>query len=206
MMSKKKEWIIKVSPELEKNLIASATEVYCNGCDLYDDALALYEIGRYSRSTALAILAEEEFSKALLLSACAAEKRWDSNIYKVLREHNIKQAFAEALRNRVEWLKVACHTSISAGESVDKQRALAENPPDYVKAEMKEKFEKICKKPVNDYLKQDSLYVSINENGSVKSAPKSISEIQAKNVISETLKAKDAVEILLNGRNKTNIE
>jgi AbiV family abortive infection protein len=205
-MSKKHGWNKEVTPARKLQLEKSARASFANGCSLHDDALALYSLGRFPRAAALAVLAEEEFSKAFLLSTCAEERRWDSNIYKALREHNKKQGFAEALRDHVDWYTQAYLDSIIAGEPPESQELMATNPPAEINSSRREKVESRWKKPIKDFLKQDAFYVSINEEGAVKSLPETIEETKAKQCLDESQKLRMAIDILLNGRSSVNVQ
>ena len=97
MARKKEVWNKTVDENLKKNLMLTAYAAYENGCELSKDARILFDVQRYSRATALAILAEEEFCKAFTLKMSADNYRWDSSLYLALRNHANKQGLAEAL-------------------------------------------------------------------------------------------------------------
>jgi len=203
-MAKKQGWKKVVTPNRKLRLEESAQASFENGCALHEDALVLYSSGRFARAAALAVLAEEEFSKAFLLSTCAVEQRWDSNIFKSLREHNMKQSLAEVLRDQVDWYTRAYHSSVAAGDAPEVQELLATNPPPEIDAERREKAEKRWKNPIKDYLKQNAFYVSIDEEGAIKSVPGRLGESEAKQCIDESEKIRMALHILLHGPQITN--
>ena len=80
----------------------TARAAYENGCSLINDAVTLFEVGRFPRAAALAILAEEEFSKSFMLINCAMQSRWDSAMFNALFRHAEKQAFTESMRDLLE--------------------------------------------------------------------------------------------------------
>lgn len=102
-MAKQNEWSKIVTPRIKGNMGESARAAYQNGCALHDDALLLFDGERFPRSAALAILAEEEFSKAFILFISVNQGRWDSNTYKALRQHPQKQGIAEGMRAHFDW-------------------------------------------------------------------------------------------------------
>ncbi|MFQ6334748.1 AbiV family abortive infection protein [Methylophilus sp. 3sh_L] len=168
----KEGWVKAVNEKLQKDLELVAQAAYDNGCELLNDAQFLYEAHRYSRATALSILAEEELSKAFTLKLSAANKRWDSNLYSALRSHANKQGLAEALVEYIIWLK----------KSIELVGGLAWTFSDEEKfKEVVAKAKKRLRKPVKDHLKQDALYVSLHENGKLKSRPKDITRADAEN-------------------------
>ena len=98
-MDKKSDWVVTVTKELRQDMEITARAAYKNGCNLRQDAIVLFEAGRFPRAAALAILAEEEFSKAFILIISAQQGRWDSTIFKSLRRHSSKQAMSETMSN-----------------------------------------------------------------------------------------------------------
>lgn len=73
-----------VDEPLRSRLVESARAAYQSGCTLLSDAKTLIDTERYCRAGALAILAEEEYSKAFVLCICADTRRWDSVIFRSL--------------------------------------------------------------------------------------------------------------------------
>ncbi len=102
-MSKKDDWVVQMTPELRRDMEKTAHAAYENGSNLRQDAVTLFEACRYPRAVALAILAEEEFSKALILKGCAEQGRWDSNLYKALHKHPEKQGISEGIKEYAIW-------------------------------------------------------------------------------------------------------
>jgi AbiV family abortive infection protein len=96
---KNNEWIDSMTPHLKLDMKETEHQAYTNGCSLIDDAELLYQAKRYARAMALAVLAEEEFSKAFILRMSLNDNRWDSTIYQSLRRHSNKQGIAESMRD-----------------------------------------------------------------------------------------------------------
>lgn len=170
MAVNKEPWIKTVDEKLQKDLEHVAQAAFDNGCELLNEARFLFESDRYSRATALSILAEEELSKAFIVKMSASNKRWDSNIYLSLRRHADKQGIAEALVKYILWLKQT--TELLGG--------LAWTFSDETKfKEVVAAAKKRLRKPVKDHLKQDALYVSLSEDGKIQSVPKDITRDDA---------------------------
>lgn len=92
------EWSHTVDEKLQKKLRASARTCQSNGDSLLDEADLLAAAGKFNRATALTVLAEEEFAKALVLRDAAFQRRWDSNQFKALTQHEKKQKIAAVMR------------------------------------------------------------------------------------------------------------
>jgi hypothetical protein len=122
-VAKQNEWSKIVTPRIKGNMGESARAAYQNGCALHDDALLLFDGERFPRSAALAILAEEEFSKAFILFISVNQGRWDSDIYKALRQHPQKQGIAEGMRAHFE----GCPILVLIELSVQSSRVFALN-------------------------------------------------------------------------------
>ena len=110
-MGKKRNWVDQVTPELMRDLEETAHAAYINGSNILQDAEILFKAVRYPRASALAILAEEEFSKAFILKNCAIQGRWDAAVYNGLRKHSQKQGISVFLREYVRW-SVDNHTKV----------------------------------------------------------------------------------------------
>lgn len=187
MADKGQGWKKDVDEQLMKDLELAAHAAYDNGCELSLDARLLFESHRYSRATALAILAEEEFSKAFTLKLSADNKRWDSALYASLRSHAIKQGLAEAVVNYIEVEKAKARWIGGFTSAYPDEKKVKE-----VVAAAKERL----RKPVKDHLKQDALYVSISKEGKIKSIPKNITREEAENSLFQTELFKINVDIL----------
>jgi len=87
----------KFDEKISENLKKGSQACYKNGNDLLFDASILFDRERYARATSLAILAEEEFSKAMILQLSSNNGRWDKDLYEALRKHEKKQAVSGAL-------------------------------------------------------------------------------------------------------------
>lgn len=196
-MSKKGDWVKEVTPELYNSMQASIEAAYNNACSLLDDSELLLKNKRYSRATALSILAEEEFSKSYILLSCLKQSRWDSNIYKSLKTHSTKQGISEAARNHFNWT----NENIRKTEELNKTSEVKLEPmlfPDEDKTkELKELANSRFKKPINDHVKQNSFYVSLDKNANIMSTPTIITELNAKQSIAEAKEFKTITETLM---------
>lgn len=189
MAENKEGWVKLVDEKLKKELELAAHASYDNGCELMKDARILFESQRFSRATALAILAEEEFCKAFTLKLSADNYRWDSSMFKGLHSHASKQGLAEAVVSYSDWEKETFRLSvgIAAGQYPDENKV----------KEIVLKAKKRMSKPIKDHLKQDALYVSISKDGKIKSQPKYITKEQAESSLLNSDKFEAHVAIVL---------
>ncbi|QDC44764.1 AbiV family abortive infection protein [Methylophilus medardicus] len=181
-------WTRSVDEKLKNDLEISAQAVYDHGCELIKDARLFFESHRYSSALALAILAEEELSKAFVLKQSAENLRWDSTVYNSLRDHASKQGLAQAVVNYIEWEKARARALggfKSAYPDANKVR-------DIVAAEKAQLRQK-----VKDRCKQDALYVSITKDGKIQSLPKKFTREDAEKSLLDTEKFQDNVALLL---------
>lgn len=160
-------------------MLAAAQASHSNGCSLREDALLLFRADRFARAAALAILSEEEFSKAFILGICAKDGRWDSNIHLALRTHSNKQGISEAMANYLDWF-----TDNAMRVAEMNRVTLVSSSPGLIPPQ--EKMEDLLgtarsrfAKPIRDYLKQDAFYVAIDEDGATKSTPGSVTKSEA---------------------------
>nr|WP_255777291.1 AbiV family abortive infection protein [Halomonas desiderata] len=163
----------------------AAHATYENGCALRDDALVLYEASRFARATALAVLAEEEFSKAFMLIICVGQDRWDSNIYKALTKHGDKQGISAAMREYAEWFVDNYKRVEAANRYSLVRRKPSMHPGDERMKEILETAKNTAKRPPKDKVKQRSFYVGIGKDGRATSIPGSGSQKQACEYLSE---------------------
>jgi AbiV family abortive infection protein len=175
----------------------TARAAYENGCSLRQDAITLFEAARFPRAAALAILAEEEFSKALIIILCSGQPRWDSNIFKALRRHLEKQSLSETMRSYYGWF-VANHKRV-----MERNRfALIPIPfsiyPDHEKMEaIISKGKSYIKKPIKDFLKQDCFYVSCDERAKLSCTPDSIGQKEAQSCLDESDEFREITELAM---------
>ena len=200
-MAKHSEWVKTVTPDIRKNMEACAHAAYINGRALRDDAILLYKATRYPRAAALAILAEEEFSKAFILRTCANQDRWDSNVFCALRTHAKKQGISEGMLIYVEWLKENIRRVMELNRS-----SLVPSQPCALPT--KETWEEILgttksrfSKPVRDHFKQDALYVSLDAEARLKSIPDSVTQSDAERCLKDSEQFQLVTEVLLGDPN-----
>lgn len=196
-MAKQGDWTKVVTPQLKSNMEESARAAYLNGCALREDALSLFAVERYPRAAALAILSEEEFSKAFILLICAGGARWDSNIYQSLRKHSNKQGIAEAMRDHFDWFNENYRRVMEMNRFSLVQHQPATIPSKEKMNELIKKAKSRFAKPIKDYFKQDAFYISVDEDGRLKSTPSSIDKGDAQQCLHESEKFKVVTEVLL---------
>jgi AbiV family abortive infection protein len=203
-MPQKGDWSVPVTPELRQDMEKTARAAYENACILRQDAITLFEADRFPRAAALAILAEEEFSKAFILIISAGQSRWDSNIFKALRRHPEKQGMSEAMRGYFDWFVGYNKWRVEFNQS-----ALIPIPlsryPDREKMEAIISSGKSCiKKPIKDFLKQDCFYVGCDEKARLSCKPDSIGQKEAQSCLDQSEQFKVITELALD--NYRNIE
>lgn len=168
-------WQKEVTPQIKQNLMQSAKACITNGNSLLSDAELLLENERYARAASLAVLAVEEYGKALHLAACVTIERWDTVLYKGISQHNSKQVYAEVLLSLPEDLIEDLFEKFGYGSIAVTLTKISDHKKrltDHVVAIAK----KTQKKPLMDKLKQKGFYVDISVNATVKSEPDSILE------------------------------
>jgi AbiV family abortive infection protein len=194
-MGKKDGWVVPVTPEIRRNIENTAHAAYMNGSNLRQDAVTLFESCRYPRAVALAILAEEEFSKALILKASAEQGRWDSNLYKALHKHPEKQGIVEGIMAHAIWF-------IGHAKFIERLNrvSLVQVRPSMLPGD--KEMEKILsnvksyfKKPIKDKLKQNSIYVSIDKSGKTTSKPDQIGKEEAETYLNKSYKMNVITEV-----------
>ncbi len=194
---KKGDWVKQFTPDLISNMQKSVKAAFDNGESLLEDAQLLFSNQRYSRSTALAILSEEEFSKSFILLVCLGQNRWDSNIYKALRTHSTKQGISEAATTHYNW----AIENIKKVEEMNKTSFLKNEPalmPDEKQInELKDLASSRFKKPIKDHMKQNSFYVSLDKDARIMSVPTRITELNAQQSIEEAKNFKSATKELM---------
>lgn len=196
-MAKQSEWVKAVTAILRADMENSGVAAYRNGSDLREDAVILFAAKRYPRAAALAILAEEEFSKAFIILNCAKNGRWDSNIYLALRKHSHKQAMSEAMLDYLDWFSNNCKRVMALNQSSFVPVQPAIYPGDEEMNRLKEKAVSRFSKPVRDYLKQDAFYVGIDQDGKVTTNPTEIGSDEAEQCLRTCEQFQLVVEVLL---------
>ncbi len=198
-MGRKGGWNCQVTPELCHDMETTAHAAYKNGSNLRQDALTLFGACRYPRTVALAILAEEEFSKALILMSCADEKqgKWDSNLHMALRKHPEKQGIVEGIIEHTIWF--VNHAKFI--EALNRRSLFhvrpSTLPSDDKMNEIKSKVKSYFKKPIRDKLKQDSIYVNIDKFAKASSNPNQFGKEDAKGCLDRSLITEVVTEVAL---------
>lgn len=196
-MAKQTDWMKIVTPELKHNMQESGRITYINACALREDAIRLFDAKSYPRSAALAILAEEEFSKAFIMLTCAENGRWDSIIFASLRKHSNKQAMSEAMLDYMAWFVDNYKRVIERNRSSFIPMHPAIHPGSEKMNQFIDKAKNIIAKPARDYLKQDAFYVGINENAQVINTPNTVGQEEAEQCLNTSGKFQVVVEIAL---------
>ena len=177
-------------------MLKSADACYSNACDLLADATMLSASSSWPRAAAMAILAEEEFSKAFMLRICADQGRWDSNIYNALRKHSSKQGISQALR---EWLELVVPNALRI-EEMNKHAFIQSQPSMFLTSNdlgpILDRARKTLAKSSRDFLKQDALYVGIDESASTTSTPRTTTQAVAEACIGEARKFRAGLDLM----------
>lgn len=173
----KNGWSSQATGPLARRLMASAVAARRNGNELLRDAEILQSRGSTARATALAVLAEEELAKALMLQVAIQGKRWDSSLYDALRWHGPKLGVAHAMRAFVAQAEARAETEAKSREGylIPPPLQVRNVLPDAAQfdATIEEANTVISDKP-SDALKQRALYVGIGKDGSLTSDPNDI--------------------------------
>ncbi len=158
-------WSVQPTSKLVANLSRAAEAAYANAVATLADAVLLFDAARHPRACALAVLAEEEFGKALVLRSCASQPRWDSAVLESLRVHSAKQGIAIAARTHFDWLQRNL-------QWVDEHNRTALIPVTPSMFPGKEAWEKLLaearaamRSSVRDREKQGALYVGVDRTG-----------------------------------------
>lgn len=183
-----KEWIDGFDGKTDANLARSARASLANGQRLLEDAKLLQSWGRLPSCLALAVLAEEELSKCLILLMCRQNNRWDSVVHRGLTHHDKKQSFSTAFvavaEQMVARLKFNSHV-------------FAAPPLTERDLERMVKTEFNGTKPIRDgraidRLKQSALYVNVGRKGEPTSIPEgSITEESVQEVFRSAARTQD---------------
>lgn len=195
-MPKQKNWSRHVSLMIREKMSIAAKNAICNGQDLLSDAELLLKNNRYARATALAILAEEEFSKAAILLNCAHMGRWDSAIFNAIHSHSIKQGFAEGFSKFMI-------NQLANAERVDQlnSHAFIKSPPSFqispqeIETSVRTMQSYQDSRP-RDLLKQKAFYIHITDEVELQSTPGSIAENEAEDCIKHAKECEKIAHIL----------
>jgi AbiV family abortive infection protein len=164
------------SPKTE-DLVASARISFANASETLDDAKMLVSNLRYCRGYAIAILAQEEFAKSFILCSCALQPRWDTEVWKALRDHAPKQAVLEVMERYANWFAQQNSFALRHNASALIPMPLTRMPG---AAELASWFlevkANVIKQRTIDKSKQDAFYVGIGRDGRVSSIPSCTSE------------------------------
>jgi AbiV family abortive infection protein len=195
------EWITVVDDERYSRLLVGARAAYENACSLIVDAKELLAAKRYPRAGALAILAEEEYAKSLVLCVCACGRRWDSVIFQSLTDHGAKQAVSQGMLTYWQRLQTNLHrvAELNRFSLVGAQPALFPSQDEWIAMVEKARTSNIKKKQ-RDKLKQRLLYVGVGREGHVVHRPSAISEQVASECIDIASTFKVVTELALADR------
>lgn len=173
-----------------------------NADRLFDDAKSLYECDRFPTSYALAILAEEEYSKAMLLSLVnAGAIPWSLDVRRALHDHVCKQlvtVILDYLSQDIELVLLRYMPSkkdqlpvIFPSDVLDAIHLICHEriPREYDRSWIEptdrpiENGVNIIAKGLFDRKKQDAIYVGIGGAGEIISQPSQITSEVAKSEI-----------------------
>ncbi len=181
-----------------------------NGCSLLEDAEYLRDWDKHGTAYALAILAEEEFSKAFLLYLIQDNAiPWSTEIQRAIRNHECKHLLAILMEHLAEkgeyWWSQALDQRIKAPDEPLPKRLIAAinlfrhdkigrfhspswdvlEPIDYDSA-----TKKVSQGSV-ERAKQSAIYVNIASDGSTLTTPRTVSSTQSATEIERAKRIKE---------------
>lgn len=168
MNTSQKGWAKDITDRLAGKLKLAAEACFANGARLLDDARLLLREDRFQSAAALAILATEEFSKAVILYQAAFQGRWDSALHGALRSHDLKQGVAAGFGLIVQMMESTAPQELvellqSGDDLLGRMKAISQ--PAIEAALQVQKTKNI------DRVKQSALYVSVDPDANVSSSP-----------------------------------
>ena len=193
MDQKKDEWVSVVDERMKARMLVAVEACFDNGVRLMTDAIAMNAGHRYPTVVALAVLAEEEFAKALLIGLCAHDGRWDSVVFAAITRHDDKQAVSVGMKHMVD--------SVLARKNL----AYGLIPPPVISpreilryaTEGAELAKKVRSKRTLDKAKQNALYVGIDRYCALTNKPDLVyMDVDANQALEEAEKARIAVCIV----------
>ena len=192
------DWSTPVDEALRSRLVESARAAYDSGCTLLSDARVLLDAERHCRAGALAILAEEEYSKAFVLCICADIRRWDSVIYRSLTDHGSKQAVSQMMLRYWNWLQ----TNLKAVAEMNRFSFIPAQPSvlppqSEFDAMIEDGRKEHIKKRQRDKLKQRMLYVHLDRNAAAIHKPANVPIGAARQCFDDTHSFKTVTEYAL---------
>lgn len=196
--SEPSDWSMLVDEALQSRLLETARAAYESGCSLLSDAKALLETERHCRAGALAILAEEEYSKAFILCNCAQMRRWDSVIFRSLTDHGGKQTVSQVMIDYWAWLQnnLKAVAEMNRFSFIPAQPSVLPSQTEFDAMVEKAKKQHMTKRQ-RDKLKQQMLYVHIDRNGSAIHKPNAVTAGTAQQCIDDTYLFKTITEYAL---------
>ena len=199
-MTKREPWADTVTSALKSAIQQTALAAYANACDLMKDAKILWREDRYARAGVLAILSEEEFSKAFILLVCAQQNRWGSDIFDALLRHPEKQGVAAGMREYFEWFVDNYNGAMKMSQFSFVPITPAILPDQERFEELTTNAKKVIKHQKKERYKQSLLYIGFDRKGKVICDPKKADKTQIENCFKEAEKFKEVVEIAFSGQ------
>lgn len=150
---------------IAKNLKKASVACYDNGQELLDEANILYDNCRYARAISLAILAEEELSKAMVLYFSSISKKWNRELYNILKKHEYKHAVSGSMSSYIK--AIISHVCRSRSSLIPLEFDFADQLADKITESKKECIDK----ELRDRRKQFAQFVSIGKTGLPSKTP-----------------------------------
>jgi AbiV family abortive infection protein len=185
-------WSTPVTKELRDRLRLAGETALRNAVAILGDAKLLRANSRLARAKALAILADEEFAKALALRSCASQGRWDSAVVSVLIKHTFKQGIAHVARRYFTWLE----RNLAMVEQLNRGSLIRVTPALFPGEELWKAMIEEGRVTNRDRAKQAALYVAVGKNGQVAENPANTSEEDADRCIADADCARRFVEAM----------
>ena len=192
----KPHWSEPFTEEIERNLFESAKCCYENGRELILDLGSLHSAGRLSRAMALAIYAQEEFLKALMLLVFKDRMEWNSDVHATLTQHKSKHALHALLADYAAWFQEENKFALSLNRVALVSVPTQAIPSPEVQAELLANHKEHKSANKKDLKRQRLIYTTIDTKGRASPAER-VSEAELQAEIKIAVELREAVAYAL---------
>lgn len=162
------------SDKIKEDLLKTSKIALENSASMLDDARLLFDSGRFPRAASLAILAEEEASKARFLNYHAEHEQWDKADYDTLLNHGIKQAASRTTQKLLDFQKR--QNNRFAPSLIPIYFKPSKSELDQLDSQVERINKQLVEKKRLDKFKQNCQFVALDKSGRCTSKPLDITE------------------------------